>query len=201
MTTAISTSSQRRRERSARAHAVGHRRWRGWVLLAAVVIAGAGLMLVANARTTGGGTAGAAPPFTLPSTDGRTVSLADYRGREVLLYFNEGVGCDICFGQLVEIERSGVFRDADLTVLPVVVNDLESTQQQLDRFGITTPFLVDPAKDVSRAYDTLGRGHHADLPGHSFVLIDGDGAIAWRGDYPTMWVEPVALAAQVEAAR
>ena len=200
MTTAISTSTRRRRERS-RSRGGHLRRGRGWVVFAAVVVAGAGLMLVANARTTGGGTTGAAPAFTLPSTDGRIVSLADYRGRDVLLYFNEGVGCDICFGQLVEIERSGVFRDADLTVLPVVVNDLESTQQQLDRFGITTPFLVDPAKDVSRAYDTLGRGHHADLPGHSFVLIDGDGAIAWRGDYPTMWVEPAALAAQVEAAR
>ena len=200
MTTAISTSTQRRRERSR--SRVGHRRrWRGWVLLAAVVAGGAGLMLVANARTTSDGSGGAAPGFTLPSTDGRIVSLADYRGRDVLLYFNEGVGCDICFGQLVEIERSGVFAGGDLTILPVVVNDLASTRQQLDRFGIATPFLIDPAKDISRAYDTLGRGHHADLPGHSFVLIDGDGEIAWRGDYPTMWVEPAALAAEVEAAR
>lgn len=33
-----------------------------------------------------------APSFTLPSSDGDTVSLSDYRGRPVLLYFSMGPG-------------------------------------------------------------------------------------------------------------
>lgn len=201
MSTAITTTArQRRRERSIKGLAMARRRRRAWVALFAVLVAAAVLAIAANRDPSAGTVTGAAPPFTLPSTDGRVVSLDDFAGRDVLLYFNEGVGCDICFDQLAQIERAGVF-DGDLTILPIVVNDLEATRGQLERFRISMPFLVDPSKEISAAYDTLGRGHHADLPGHSFVLVDGGGEIAWRGDYPTMWVEPAELAAEVEAAR
>lgn len=37
-----------------------------------------------------------APAFTLTSGDGTPVSLADYRGRTVLLYFQEGLSCQPC---------------------------------------------------------------------------------------------------------
>jgi peroxiredoxin len=39
----------------------------------------------------------AAPGFTLTATNGTTVSLASYRGRDVVLYFSEGAGCEACF--------------------------------------------------------------------------------------------------------
>lgn len=201
MNTAITTTSrQRRRKRSIRGHAISRRRWRAWVALLAVVVAAAVLAIAANRDPSAGTATGAAPPFTLPSTDGRIVSLDDFAGRDVLLYFNEGVGCDICFDQLAQIERAKVF-DGDLTIVPIVVNDVDATRGQLERFRISTPYLADPTKEIAAAYDTLGRGHHADLPGHSFVLVDSGGQIAWRGDYPTMWVEPAELAAEVEAAR
>ena len=40
------------------------------------------------------------------------------------------------------------------------------------------------------ANGTLGRGMHAGLPGHSFVLIDADGVQRWYGEYPSMWLAP-----------
>jgi hypothetical protein len=52
---------------------------------------------------------------------------------------------------------------------------------------------------VSGAYDTLGTGHHANLPGHSFILVGPDGTIDWRGDYPGMWVEPATVASTVSS--
>ena len=135
-----------------------------------------------------------APGFELASTDGSTVSLADHRGHDVLLYFSEGVGCDACFYQQAKIEAEQQrFTDAGLTVLPVVVNPAADVRRELDRFGLTTPFLIDPDRSVSAAYDTIGRGHHADLPGHSFVLVDGDGNMRWRMDEPSMFVEPTRL--------
>ena len=45
-----------------------------------------------------------APAFTLASNTGREISLADYRGKSVLLYFQEGLTCQPCWDQ---IERSG----------------------------------------------------------------------------------------------
>jgi peroxiredoxin len=135
-----------------------------------------------------------APEFELASTEGSTVSLADHRGHDLLLYFSEGVGCDACFYQQAKIEAEQQrFTDAGLTVVPVVVNPAADVRRELDRFGLTTPFLIDPDRSVSTAYDTIGRGHHADLPGHSFVLVDGGGNMRWRMDEPSMFVEPTRL--------
>ena len=60
------------------------------------------------------------------------------------------------------------------------------------RYGVTTPFLLDNGT-ASKAYGTLGKGMHAELPGHSFVLIDAAGVQRWYGEYPSMWLEPKAL--------
>lgn len=77
------------------------------------------------------------------------------------------------------------------------MNSASQVAGELRRFDVRTPYLVDPDGTTSRAYKTLGTGHRANLPGHSFVLIGPDGRIRWRGDYPGMWVEPKQLAATV----
>lgn len=141
-----------------------------------------------------------APAFSLPATDGRTVSLDGLAGSNVLLYFNEGAGCDACFTQMVEIEQSlNRLEDLGVRFVPVMTNPAAPVRAELARFGLTTPVLIDASKEVSRAYDTLGRGHHADLPGHSFILIDREGVIRWRGDYPSMYVGTSELLARISA--
>jgi len=150
-------------------------------------------------RTSPTSVSGAAPTFQLASTAGGTVSLADYRGENVLLYFNEGVGCDACFYQMSKLEADGGLENEGVTVVPVVMNPVAQVAPELERFGIRTPYLVDPDGSVSRAYKTLGTGHHAELPGHSFVLVSADGRMLWRADYPGMWIDPATLAATVGA--
>jgi peroxiredoxin len=140
---------------------------------------------------------GTASEFTLPATDGGEVSLADYRGRSVLLYFNEGVGCDACFYQTAMLEDDERFAALDVPLVPIVMNTTAQVEGELDRFGIETPYLSDSSGATSRAYDTLGRGHHADLPGHSLILVGPGGDITWRGDYPGMWVEPSDVVAAI----
>jgi peroxiredoxin len=130
-----------------------------------------------------------APPVTRASTGGGNVSLSGYAGGNVLIYFSEGVGCDACFYQMVDLEQnSQQLADAGITVLPIVMNPLDQTQAEVQRFGLTTPFLVDSDGSVSKAYDMLGKGMHANLPGHGFVLIDGSGNIRWQKEYPSMYV-------------
>ena len=136
----------------------------------------------------------AAPAFELASTDGKTVSLADHKGHDVLLYFSEGVGCDPFFYQQARIEEDQQrFSDAGLTVIPIVVNPVDQVRGELSRFGLKTPFLIDGDRSVSAAYDAIGRGHHADLPGHTFVLVDAAGQIRWRIDDPSMYADPPGL--------
>ena len=145
-----------------------------------------------SARPTDSTSAVQAPVFTLKTTAGTTVSLSDYRGETVILYFNEGAGCGACSQQMASIEKDPGFAQAGITVLPIVMNTRAQIQPDLDSFGVKTPYLLDDGT-VSKAYGTLGKGMHAGLPGHGFVLIDGAGVERWQGDYPSMWLDPATL--------
>ena len=78
---------------------------------------------------------------------------------------------------------------ANVTVLPIVMNTRDQILRDMELNGVTTPFLLDDGT-VADAYGTLGKGMHAGLPGHSFVLIDAQGQQRWYGEYPSMWLDP-----------
>ncbi|MDQ3028781.1 MAG: peroxiredoxin family protein, partial [Actinomycetota bacterium] len=98
---------------------------RGWMIVWAllVVVAVGGLYLLydssADSQNAAPGSASgyrhvsgdpgagnAAPGFTLPSSTGGEVSLSDYRGRSVLLYFQEGLMCQPCWDQIRDLEQN-----------------------------------------------------------------------------------------------
>ena len=180
--------AQVRLQEERRTHSQQRRRLLGLgVLLVLVAVVAFGLW---QARpTTSEASGAAAPGFTLPSTAGASVSLADHRGSPVILYFNEGAGCGSCTQQMAEIEKNPGFAEAGIVVLPIVMNTAAQIQPDLDTFGVSTPYLLDDGT-VSQAYGTLGKGMHAGLPGHGFVLVDADGVQRWQGEYPSMWLDP-----------
>ena len=133
-----------------------------------------------------------ATPFTLPTSDGQAVSLSDFAGKPVILYFNEGAGCDSCLQQMTYIEQEPGFDEAGITVLPIVMNTADQINADAERLGVQSAFLLDDGT-VSEAYGTLGTGMHEGLPGHGFVLVDADGMQVWYGNYPSMWLDPKEL--------
>ena len=137
-----------------------------------------------------------APDFTLTDTSGTQVSLAGLRGKNVLLYFSEGAGCQACLVQMAQIEKDPSFAAEGLTVLPIVMNSKDQITADMAANGVRTPFLLDDGT-VSKAYGTLGKGMHADLPGHSFVLIDKAGNQRWYGEYPSMFLSTTDLLKEV----
>jgi len=140
-----------------------------------------------------------APGFTLTDTSGTQHTLAQHRGENVLLYFSEGAGCQSCIVQMRAIEKqASAFAKTDVTVLPIVMNTREQITADMASNGVTTPFLLDDGT-VSKAYGTLGKGMHAGLPGHSFVLIDKQGQQRWYGEYPSMWLAPQQLLREIDA--
>ncbi len=164
------------------------------VVLVAVVAA-----MMLTSRPTSSDETRVAPDFTLTDTSGARHTLADHRGENVLLYFSEGAGCQSCLVQMGEIEKqSEAFADEDVTVLPIVMNTRAQITADMAANGVRTPFLLDDGS-VSAAYGTLGRGMHAGLPGHSFVLIDEQGRQRWYGEYPSMWLAPQDLLEEIRA--
>jgi len=187
-----------RQTREARIRATHRRRLLvlGATLLGVVALIGT---MMWTARNTSDSTVRPAPDFTLTDTNGTAVHLADLRGRNVLLYFNEGAGCQSCLLQMVDIERSAAaFAEEDVTVLPIVMNTADQIRSDMAANGVRTPFLLDDGT-VSGAYGTLGKGMHAGLPGHSFVLIDAQGMQRWYGEYPSMYLSATDLLSEIRA--
>lgn len=200
--TKLRREETRRRETLAAVRKAQARRSRRRVFVVSSVVTAAlvGLVaaLMATSRPTSSSATRVAPDFTLPDTDGRQIHLADYRGKSnVVLYFSEGAGCQSCLVQMALIEKDkAAFDRADVVVLPIVMDSREEIVQAMKATGVTTPFLLDDGR-VSTAYGTIGRGMHPGLPGHSFVLVDKTGVQRWYGEYPSMYLSPSDLLAQV----
>ncbi len=156
----------------------------------------AAMMLTSRQQTSS--VAKVAPDFTLTSTSGTQVSLGSLRGKNVLLYFSEGAGCQACLVQMSQIEKDPAFAAAGLTVLPIVMNTKDQIVADMAANGVRTPFLLDDGT-VSTEYGTIGKGMHAGLPGHSFVLIDKSGNQRWYGEYPSMWLSNADLLKEVSS--
>ncbi len=127
-----------------------------------------------------------APPIVLPSTDGSTFDLEALRGQTVLLYFQEGVGCQPCWDQLRDIEaQRGAFQALGIERIVTITGDpLGALKQKVANEKLITPVLSDAGLAVSKTYQANQygmMGNSAD--GHSFILVDKEGRIMWRADY------------------
>jgi len=162
-----------------------------------VALIGVVVAMMLSSRQETSSTTRVAPDFTLTDTSGKQVSLAALRGKNVLLYFSEGAGCQACLVQMAQIEKDPSFAAEGLTVLPIVMNSKDQITADMTANGVRTPFLLDDGS-VSTAYGTIGKGMHADLPGHSFVLIDKAGKQRWYGEYPSMFLSTTDLLKEVD---
>ena len=148
-----------------------------------------------------------APAFTLPSTSGERVSLEEFRGDSVLLYFQEGLMCQPCWDQLKDIEGN---RDAFTAlgvdeIVSVTHDPLDALRQKVELEGITSPVLSDGDMGISKTYETNKYGMMGgSTNGHSFIVVGPDGVIRWRADYGgepkySMYVPVDVLLADMEA--
>ena len=163
-----------------------------------VAVIGIVVAMMLTSRQETSATTRVAPDFTLTDTSGTQVSLAGLRGKNVLLYFSEGAGCQACLVQMAQIEKDPAFAAAGLTVLPIVMNSKDQITADMAANGVRTPFLLDDGT-VSTAYGTIGKGMHEGLPGHSFVLIDKAGNQRWYGEYPSMFLSTTDLLKEVRS--
>jgi thioredoxin-dependent peroxiredoxin len=99
----------------------------------------------------------AAPDFTLPDADGKPVSLADYRGRTVVVYFYPAASTPGCTREACDFQSSlAELNDAGVDVVGISPDRPEKLAKFRDAEGLTFPLLADPDRTVLSAYGAYG---------------------------------------------
>ena len=146
-----------------------------------------------------------APTFRLPSTGG-SFDLAAERGKRVLLYFQEGIMCQPCWDQIVDLEKQqGKLKALGIdSMVSITTDPLDQLEQKQADDGFSTPVLSDPDLRVSKAYSANQYGMMGtSRDGHSFIVVGPNGRIEYRADYGgppdhTMYVPPANLLADIQ---
>lgn len=95
-----------------------------------------------------------APDFTLPDQDGRPVSLADFRGKKVVLYFYPRDNTPGCTRQACAFAGAFEgFRAQDVVVIGVSKDSVASHRKFADKYNLPFLLLSDPELQVLQAYD------------------------------------------------
>ncbi|WP_331753343.1 peroxiredoxin family protein (plasmid) [Streptomyces sp. NBC_00637] len=150
-----------------------------------------------------------APGFTLTSSTGKVTSLDAFKGKTVLLYFQEGLTCQPCWDQIRDLEKSSAkVKAAGIDqIVSVTTDPANLIARKVKDDALSTPVLSDPDLKVSKEYGANQYGMMGDSrDGHSFVLVGPDGKIQWRADYGgapkyTMYVKVDKLLADLKSGR
>lgn len=98
-----------------------------------------------------------APDFTLLDQNGNEVSLHDYRGRNVVVYFYPKAMTPGCTTQACEIRNSEKkLKEADIVVLGISADPVKSLKKFEERDKLNFTLLSDPEKKVIEAYGSWG---------------------------------------------
>lgn len=127
-----------------------------------------------------------APGFTLPSQEGTQVSLNQYRGKWVVLYFYPKDMTSGCTIEARNFQKDMPKFEADnAVVLGVSVDSVKSHQQFCAKDGLHFKLLADPGKSVVKEYGSLGK--IGLMANRNTFLINPQGQIVkvWTGVDPT----------------
>ena len=98
-----------------------------------------------------------APDFTLPDADGNDVSLADFAGQRVIVYFYPAAMTPGCTTQAVDFTASMEdLNAAGLHVLGISPDEPARLAEFREQQSVAFPLLSDPDRTVLRAYGAFG---------------------------------------------
>jgi peroxiredoxin Q/BCP len=124
----------------------------------------------------------AAPSFTLDDENGSPVSLADYAGRNVIVYFYPAASTPGCTTEACDFrDNINSLKSAGYQVLGVSKDAPEALRRFKDEQGLNFPLLSDPELTVHEAYGAYGEknnyGRIVTGTIRSTFVVDGEGAV------------------------
>jgi peroxiredoxin Q/BCP len=128
-----------------------------------------------------------APAFQLPRDGGNSVSLADYAGQKLVIFFYPRADTPGCTKEAIDFTRlSGSFADSQTAVLGVSADPLKAQEAFRDKHQLSIPLVSDEKHDMLKTFGVWGE---KSMYGKTFlgivrttVLIDAKGKVAkiWR---------------------
>jgi len=101
-----------------------------------------------------------APAFTVNDTNGNTVSLSDFTGKTVVLYFYPKDDTPGCTKQACSFrDAADQYTNNDVVVLGVSADDEASHQAFTHKYNLNFPLLADIDHQLIKAYDVDGGGY------------------------------------------
>lgn len=134
------------------------------------------------------------PDFTLKDKDGKTYSPQTLRGKNVILFFNEGLQCyPACWNQIAALGKDSRFMSEDTIALSVIPNSSQEWQRALSKMPDLNKatVLYDQDTSVSKKFGVLNvesSMHSGALPGHTYIVVDKTGVVRYFFDDPKMGI-------------
>ncbi len=101
-----------------------------------------------------------APNFTAKDDEGNTVSLSDYAGKVVVLYFYPKDDTPGCTKEAQSFrDKYEEFKNKDIVVLGVSRDDEASHKRFKEKYGLPFKLLADTDGSITKAYDVDGGGY------------------------------------------
>lgn len=135
-----------------------------------------------------------APDFALFNSEKNKVSLADYKGKNLLLLFFPQAFTGVCTKELCSIRDDiGRYSNANAEVLGISVDSVFTLAKFKEEQGYNFPLLSDFNKETSGDYGALYQDWILDMKGvskRSAFIIDKDGVVKYAevlesaGDLP-----------------
>jgi peroxiredoxin Q/BCP len=154
-------------------------------------VLGTGLLLAGDALPPVGQTA---PEFTLPSQDGSNISLKDFHGKYVVLYFYPKDNTKGCTIEAHNFQRDlDKYEKANAVIVGVSVDSTDSHKDFCAKQGLTFKLLADTDKKVVEEYGSARDMMGMKIAARNTFLIDPHGKIVkeWTGVNPNNHSEEV----------
>lgn len=133
-----------------------------------------------------------APDFELEDFDGNKVALTNLKGKNVVLFFSEGLMCyPACWDQMGKLGSDSRFNDENTVSYSIIMDKKNDWQQAFNKMPElkSAKVLFDVYGTVSKTYKALDLDssmHRGRFPGHTYFVIDKGSTIRYFFDDPQM---------------
>lgn len=170
------------------------------ILIVAVTIGGLGALIWFNQARTPASKLDSildkkAPEFSFYDLNGQNYSSETLKGKNVVLFFNEGIGCyPACWNQVAAFGTDERFNTEDTMAISVVLDSPDDWKKALGKMeGLDKAIIaIDKNGVASRRFGMLtlpSAMRYGKAPGHTYVVLDKQGTVRYAYDDPSMGVK------------